>query len=96
MVGLDLDVDNSNVLWFVSASSLEWWSISCKCGQRNLKRKNITGGGRIDYCVSKEISHAHGFGFSCGFGKGNHELVASSIKEFTDAIPTYNNSDNLY
>jgi len=105
MVGLDSNVDDPNVLWFVRSAS------PSECGgpyhanvAEGILRElaalgfitKVTGGGRVDYCVSKEISHAHVFGFSYGFGKGNHELVASIIEDFTDVIATYDNSDNLY
>jgi hypothetical protein len=36
------------------------------------------------------------FGFSYGFGKGDHEKVASIIEEHTIIVATFDNSDGLY
>ena len=54
------------------------------------------GGGRIDIIENEEVSHAHVYGFSYGYGKGNQEKVASIIEENTNAIATFDNSDGLY
>merc|ERR1711971_969989 len=56
----------------------------------------VMGGGRIDFMENEEVSHAHVFGFSYGFGKGNHEKVASIIERHTDIIATSDSSDGLY
>lgn len=67
---------------------------------RQLKALNLTptviGGGRIDYMKIDEISHAHVYGFSYGFGKGDHKLVASYIEANSDTVATFDNSDGLY
>ena len=54
------------------------------------------GGGRINFLDNNEVSHAHVFGFSYGFGKGDHETVAKIIEENTDIIATSDMSDGLY
>ena len=54
----------------------------------------VIGGGRIDF--DKEIGHAHIYGFSYGFGKGNHTLVAEIIEENTDIVTTINDADGIY
>ena len=54
------------------------------------------GGGRIDHIESEDVKHAHVFGFSYGFGKGDHEKVASIIEKYSDVIATFDNSDGLY
>lgn len=56
----------------------------------------VTGGGRIDYIEADDISHAHVYGFSYGFGKGDHELVASLIEANTGIVATFDSSDGLY
>ena len=56
----------------------------------------VMGGGRIDFLDNDEVSHAHVFGFSYGFGKGDHEKVAKIIEENTDIISTSDVSDGLY
>ena len=55
---------------------------------------SVTGGGRIDYVAP----HAHVYGFSYGFGKGDHELVAKIIEEESEeeTYATFDNSDGLY
>ena len=55
----------------------------------------VMGGGRIDY-VEDEIKHAHVFGLSYGFGKGDHGKVSQIIEQHTDIIATFDNSDDLY
>lgn len=55
-----------------------------------------TGGGRIDFVSNQEVEHAHVYGFSYGFGKGDHEKVAEIIEQHSDIIATYDNSDGLY
>ena len=54
----------------------------------------VIGGGRIDFC--KEVPHAHVYGFSYSFGKGDHEKVASIIEQHTDIIALFDNSEGLY
>lgn len=61
----------------------------------------ITGGGRIDYRLasgSMTRNKAAVYGFSYGFGKGDHEKVAKLISEWSrgkiDA--TFDNTDGLY
>ena len=55
----------------------------------------VMGGGRIDY-VKEKVKHAHVFGFSYGFGKGDHEKVSEIIEQHTDIIATFDNSNGLY
>lgn len=57
---------------------------------------SVVGGGRIDYIETDDLSHAHVFGFSYGFGKGDHKLVASLIEANTGIVATFDNSDGLY
>mmetsp|Transcript_13220 Transcript_13220/g.20093 ORF Transcript_13220/g.20093 Transcript_13220/m.20093 type:complete len:504 (-) Transcript_13220:2-1513(-) len=56
----------------------------------------VVGGGRIDYV--EEIPHAHVYGFSYGFGKGDHLKVTQIIEEWSEnrIIATFNNDDKLY
>ena len=55
----------------------------------------IMGGGRIDYV--KVMNHAHVYGFSYGFGKGDHEFVSLLIEKYSDNISSsFDNSDLLY
>jgi len=56
----------------------------------------VMGGGRIDYIDNEEVKHAHVFGFSYGFGKGDHEMVASIIEQYSDDIATFDKSNGLY
>jgi len=55
---------------------------------------SVTGGGRIDYVAP----HAHVYGFSYGFGKGDHGFVAKIIEDQSDeeTYATFDNSDGLY
>ena len=56
----------------------------------------VTGGGRIDY--NEELGRASVYGFSYGFGKGDHARAASLItNESAGAIvASFNDSDSLY
>lgn len=56
----------------------------------------VTGGGRIEY--NAETQEACVFGFSYGFGKGDHEKAASIITEWSNGSiqATYDNSGSLY
>jgi hypothetical protein len=55
----------------------------------------VTGGGRIDY--RPELKKAVVYGFSYGFGKGDHVKAAKLINEFIgDIEATYDYSDELY
>jgi hypothetical protein len=56
----------------------------------------VTGGGRIEY--KPETQEACVYGFSYGFGKGDHEKAASIISEWSNGSikATYDNSDSLY
>jgi len=56
----------------------------------------VTGGGRIEY--NAETEEACVFGFSYGFGKGDHERAASIISEWSNGSikATYDNSDSIY
>ncbi len=56
----------------------------------------VMGGGRIDFIENDEVSHAHVFGFSYGFGKGDHEKVTKIIEEHTSIVATFDMSDGLY
>jgi hypothetical protein len=55
----------------------------------------VTGGGRIDYVEGRQ---AHVYGFSYGFGRGDHERVVSLIDEFSqgEIVATFDASRNLY
>ncbi|KAL3794927.1 hypothetical protein HJC23_004304 [Cyclotella cryptica] len=57
---------------------------------------SVVGGGRIDYMKTDDLSHAHVYGFSYAFGKGNHEMVASIIETNSDTVATFDNSDGIY
>eukprot|EP00562_Extubocellulus_spinifer_P011694 CAMPEP_0178542494 /NCGR_PEP_ID=MMETSP0697-20121206/2090_1 /TAXON_ID=265572 /ORGANISM="Extubocellulus spinifer, Strain CCMP396" /LENGTH=728 /DNA_ID=CAMNT_0020174901 /DNA_START=2280 /DNA_END=4466 /DNA_ORIENTATION=+ len=54
----------------------------------------VEGGGRIDYVYP----HAHVYGFSYGFGKGDHELAAKIIEECSgeEIYATFDESDGIY
>lgn len=56
----------------------------------------VTGGGRIDFCPSENRCLA--YGFSYGFGKGNHRLAAQIIQEETNGeiSATFDNNEGLY
>ena len=56
----------------------------------------VTGGGRIEY--KSETQEACVYGFSYGFGKGDHEKAASIISEWSNGSikATHDNSDSLY
>lgn len=55
----------------------------------------VTGGGRIDY--QKEEGTACVYGFSYGFGRGDHILAASLINQHLDGVQaTYDLSKDLY
>lgn len=56
----------------------------------------ITGGGRIDY--NKNASHVRVYGFSYGFGKGDHSRAASIIEDWSNntITATFDNSNALY
>lgn len=54
----------------------------------------LHSGGRIEF--DKTVPHAHVYGFSYGFGKANHALVADLIEKFSDIIATYNEDDGIY
>ena len=55
---------------------------------------HIMGGGRIDYCDM--TNHAVVYGFSYGFGKGDHEFVSLIIKKYSDIKSSFDDSDLLY
>lgn len=56
----------------------------------------VTGGGRINYNL--ETKHALVYGFSYGFGKGDHAKASSIIENWSNGsiTSTYDNSDSLY
>ena len=54
----------------------------------------VVGGGRIDFCDNQK--HAHVYGFSYGFGKGDHELVSQLIEKYSDFSASFDDSDLLY
>jgi len=56
----------------------------------------VVGGGRIDFVRNEDVSHAHVFGFSYGYGKGDHEKVAAIIERHTDVVATFDSSDGQY
>jgi phosphohistidine phosphatase len=53
----------------------------------------VTGGGRIDYDPSP--NRAHVYGFSYGFGKGDHAQAAAMIAK-AGILSTFDNSNALY
>jgi 23S rRNA-/tRNA-specific pseudouridylate synthase len=55
----------------------------------------VTGGGRIDYLEGRE---ARVYGFSYGFGRGDHQMVVSLIDEWSqgEIVATFDDSRNLY
>lgn len=53
----------------------------------------VCGGGRIDYDVVKR--HAHVYGFSYGFGKGDHAFVSLLIEQ-DGYSSSFDDSDTLY
>jgi len=55
---------------------------------------HVTGGGRIDYDPNENRCVV--YGFSYGFGKGNHKWAAKTIRDHTDIPATFDDSDNLY
>eukprot|EP00547_Thalassionema_nitzschioides_P018078 CAMPEP_0194254570 /NCGR_PEP_ID=MMETSP0158-20130606/32442_1 /TAXON_ID=33649 /ORGANISM="Thalassionema nitzschioides, Strain L26-B" /LENGTH=614 /DNA_ID=CAMNT_0038992645 /DNA_START=88 /DNA_END=1928 /DNA_ORIENTATION=- len=92
------DPDNG-VLWFVKsaqasecggpyhanvANDLVEWLEACDL------EVEITGGGRIDY--NPEKKYANVYGFSYGFGKGNHAKAAALIEKNSDILATFDNS----
>jgi hypothetical protein len=93
---------SKEIKWFVkSASSKEsggTFHADVARGLLNdLSRANydtvVCGGGRIDYDPTNQVAHV--YGYSYGFGKGDHEYVSLLIqKEGINA--TFDNSDNLY
>lgn len=56
----------------------------------------VMGGGRINY--NSETRHAIVYGFSYGFGKGDHAKASSIIENCSNGSITssYDNSDSLY
>jgi len=105
----ETEITNNNqkkTLWFVKSASIE------ECGgpyHAHVARDlvdwlkaldfisdfRVMGGGRIDYNTTK--SSAHVYGFSYGFGRGNHAKVASIIEEYSPKIiATSDNSPGLY
>jgi len=55
---------------------------------------HVTGGGRIDYDPLQNRCVV--YGFSYGFGKGNHEWAAKVIRNTTGMPATFDNDDSLY
>ena len=95
------DIDQT--LWFVKSAS------PAECGgpyhanvAEDLVRRleamqynvEVTGGGRIKYDEVKK--HAYVYGFSYGFGRGDHAHAASVIVQHSDVFATFNNSESLY
>ena len=58
----------------------------------------VTGGGRIDYQSSGDGGRAVVYGFSYGFGKGDHAKAAAIISEWSGGRidATYDNDVSLY
>jgi len=56
----------------------------------------VTGGGRINYRRSE--GRAVVYGFSYGFGKGDHAKAAALITEWSDGAieASYDNAEGLY
>ena len=65
-----------------------------ECLTKNGYYASVIGGGKIEF--DDTVPHAHIYGFSYGFGKGNHTQVAEIIEEFTDVATTVNNVDGIY
>jgi 23S rRNA-/tRNA-specific pseudouridylate synthase len=59
-------------------------------------KAEVTGGGRIDYRPDEK--HAVVYGFSYGFGKGDHAKAASLIREWSKGKidATFDNANGLY
>ncbi|GAX10434.1 hypothetical protein FisN_21Lh133 [Fistulifera solaris] len=56
-------------------------------------KAEVTGGGRIDYDGSKAVV----YGFSYGFGKGDHAKAVELIRKYQPEIDaTFDNTDGLY
>ena len=54
----------------------------------------VTGGGRIDY--DRDRNTCLVYGFSYGFGKGNHEFAVKIIREHTGILASFDNTDGIY
>lgn len=56
----------------------------------------VTGGGRIDYRPNENMAVV--YGFSYGFGKGDHAFASSLINKWTNGTirASYDNSEGLY
>jgi 23S rRNA-/tRNA-specific pseudouridylate synthase len=104
--------EDETVYWFVKSASpeecggpyhanvaqdvIEWIEAA---GFSNVQ---VTGGGRIDYDPDKKGAHV--YGFSYGFGKGDHAQAAELIESFSSQLDggddfikaTYDNSNSLY
>jgi 23S rRNA-/tRNA-specific pseudouridylate synthase len=97
--------DDGSMHWFVKSASasecggpyhanvaedlVEWIQAS---GYDNVI---VTGGGRIDYLEGRE---AHVYGFSYGFGRGDHERVVFLINKWSqgEIVATFDPARNLY
>jgi hypothetical protein len=93
---------SNEVKWFVkSASSMEcggpYHADVAKALLQDLSCATydtvVCGGGRIDYNEANKTAHV--YGFSYGFGKGDHEYVSLLIEK-AGIRATYDNSDFLY
>ena len=95
--------DSTETEWYVRSSS------PAECGGvyhadvanslvKKLKKMGhnpvVKGGGRIDYCEKE--GHACVYGFSYGFGKGDHEFVSLLIEKYTNISASFDDSDLLY
>jgi hypothetical protein len=97
--------DSDEVLWFCKSAS------PAECGgpyHGNVAQElrewieaagwevTVTGGGRIDYRPAEK--QAVVYGFSYGFGKGDHARAANLIQEWSDGSvqATHDNSAGLY
>jgi 23S rRNA pseudouridine1911/1915/1917 synthase len=94
---------NNTVYWFVKSASpgecggpyhanvaqdlIEWLR---SAGFSNIK---VTGGGRIDYDADRQ--QANVYGFSYGFGKGDHAMAADLISK-AGITAIYDDSNELY
>jgi phosphohistidine phosphatase len=54
----------------------------------------VTGGGRIDYHPDGKTANV--YGFSYGYGKGDHRRAARLIQEKQGILASYDDSDKLY
>lgn len=95
--------DGKDPEWYVRSSSPAecgglYHSDVAKSLVEHLKGMNynaaVVGGGRIEF--REKDSHAHIYGFSYAFGKGDHEFVSLLIEKYSNVTCSFDNSDLLY